>query len=81
MAMVVPTPVVAVSPAHLLRLEPFNLLVGSHSRMRILTSFIFNLRLGQQRSGLRSRGKHGRTGCTSKSEFQKLPAFHGVPLQ
>jgi hypothetical protein len=75
---VTPTPVAMVVPAppHLLRLEPFDLLAW----MGILTSIIFNLRLRQQRSGLRSRGERGRTGCTSKSEFQKLSAFHGVPL-
>jgi hypothetical protein len=79
-AMVVPSPVVAMSPSNLLRLEAFDLIARSHSRMGILTRFIFNLRLGQQRSGLRSRGKRGRAGCTSKSDFQKLSAFHGVPL-
>jgi hypothetical protein len=77
MAMVMPTPVVAVSPAHLLRLEAFDFLTRCHSWISILTRF--NWRLGEQRSGLRSRGKRG-TGCKSNSEFQKLSAFHGVSL-
>jgi hypothetical protein len=80
MAMVVPTPVVAMSPPDLLRLEVFDLLTRCHGWMGILTRFILTYWLRKQRSGLRSRGKHGRTGCKSNSQFQKLSAFHGVPL-
>jgi hypothetical protein len=72
----VPAPVMATPPPHLLRLEPFDLLARCHGWMGIC--FIFNERLRKQRSGLRSRGKRGRTGCKSNSEFQKLSAFHGV---
>jgi hypothetical protein len=76
---VVPTPVVAMTPPHLLRLEAFDFLTCCHGWMCILTRS-FNWRLRKQRSRLRSRGKRGRTGCKSSSKFQKLSAFHGVPL-
>ena len=76
MTTVVPTPVVAMSPPDLLRLD---FLACCHGWIGILTRF-FNWRLRKQRSRLRSRGKRGRTGCKSNSKFQKLSAFHGVPL-
>jgi hypothetical protein len=41
MAMV-PAPVMAMSPPHLLRLEPFDLLTRCHGWIGILTRFIFN---------------------------------------
>ena len=79
MTTVVPAPVVAVSPPDLLRLEAFDFLTCCHGWIGILTRF-FNWRLRKQRSRLRSRGKRSRTGCKSNSKFQKLSAFHGVPL-
>jgi hypothetical protein len=78
-AMVVPAPVVAMSPPDLLRLEVFDLLTRCHGWICILTRFIFTYWLRKQRSALRSRGKHGRAGCKSNSEFQKLSTFHGRP--
>src|SRR5262245_10999493 len=41
-AMMTPAPVMAMSPPHLLRLEPLDLLTRCHGRMGILTRFIFN---------------------------------------
>jgi hypothetical protein len=79
-AMVVPSPVVAMSPSNLLRLKAFDFLLRRHGWLGILTRLIFNWRLRKQRSRLRGRGKRGRTGCKSNSESQKLSAFHGVPL-
>ena len=73
MAMVMPTPVVAVSPAHLLRLEAFDFLTRCHSWISILTRF--NWRLGEQRSGLRSRAKRG----TGLQIQQRVSKTVGVP--
>jgi len=77
---VMPAPVMAMSPPHLLRLEAFDLLAPRQGWMGILTRFIFSFSLRKQQSGSRSRSKRSRTGCKSNSEFQKLSALHGVLL-
>jgi len=78
-AMVVPSPMVAMSPSNLLRLKVFDFLIRRHGWLGILTRLIFIWQLRKQRSRLRSRGKRG-TGCKSNSEFQKLSAFHASLL-
>jgi hypothetical protein len=59
-------------------------LVGAgHGWMRIRMRYrrsVFKQRMRRQRCGLRARGQCGRAGGKSKSDFQKMAAFHDISL-
>jgi hypothetical protein len=79
--MAVPTVVPVMTPAHLFRLEATGLFDGGHGRMRIHGSpaALFK-RVRRQRRGLHARGKCGSSRGQSKTDFQKVTAFHDISL-
>ena len=79
-AMPVPAPVT--TPAHLFRLQVAGLFGAGHRRTHIgrRQRTVFIKRLRRQRRSLYAGGERGRSGGTSKGDFQKVAAFHDMSL-
>jgi hypothetical protein len=74
-------PVPVVAPAYLLGLETLYLVLGGDSRTGGLfcrQPFIFRKRMRRKRRGLRTWRQRGCARGYSKSEFQKVAAFHDI---
>jgi hypothetical protein len=76
-----PSPVPVMSPAHLFGLEAIDLFGGGNRGVGIRRrqAAIFQ-RMRRQRRGLYAGGQRGRSGRKSKSDFQKVAAFHDISL-
>jgi hypothetical protein len=78
----VPVPMPVMSPAHFLRRKTIGFLLGGHGRTGVLIRrrqpAAFFKRMRRKRCGLRSRGQRGGARGKSKSEFQKVTAFHDI---
>jgi hypothetical protein len=79
----VPSPVPVVAPAYLLGLETLYLVPGGDSRTGSLfcrQPLIFRKRMRCKRRSLRTCRQRGCARGYSKSEFQKVTAFHDIFL-
>jgi hypothetical protein len=78
----VPVPVPVMTPAHLFGLELAGLFGagdgGVHVCRRQPAAVVKRLR--RQRRSLYAAGQRGRSGGTSKGDFQKVTAFHDMSL-
>ena len=79
-----PAAVTAAAPAHLVRREMFHLLRGGQrgtgSFIRRRQPSVFCERMRCKWRGPRARGQRGRARGKSKSELQKMAAFHDISL-
>ena len=79
----VPSPVPVVAPAYLLGLETLYLVPGGDSRTGSLfcrQPLIFRKQMRCKRRSLRTCRQRGSACGYSKSEFQKVTAFHDIVL-
>ena len=80
-AMPMPVPMV-MAPADLFGLEPIDLVLPDHRRLRSFRARrrqTLTHRHRRQRCGLRTCNKRGRACGYSKGEFNKVAALHGYP--
>ena len=79
-----PTAVTAATPAHLFGRKAVHVVPGGNGGTGILVrgrqGSALGERLRQKRRSLRARGHRGRARGKSKSEFQKVAAFHDISL-
>ena len=69
----------AAAPANFFGRELLDFLAACDGRLNIRGELgVVSERRRHQRSGLRARGKRDATGGKSKSEFQKVAAFHHI---